>query len=226
MAELLLYAGMWIRSDNVDQDRLIIEDVFVDDCYNLRSIPSFETVVDVGAHIGSFATLANALNRRARIFCYECCPENVGLLSINVGDFAAVVQAAVTYEDELALLNAVFPNCASTGGSTVCHPAQLSSFRTDLYWADSRPLVRKTLEDILRDNELNSIDVLKLDCEGCELSLLESTLSRSRVNFILGEWHNRVMFMDIVERRYRDWRLRILRDGDIGTFWLINPAHG
>jgi FkbM family methyltransferase len=223
MVEPVLYAGMWLHGDNVEQDQQIIDDVFISDCYRLQEVEQFETVLDVGAHIGAFATLAVALNRSARVFCYECCPENIPLLARNVSQFATVVQAAVTYDTEIALLNAIFPNCESTGGSTVCHPDQLNNFRNDLYWADTRPLVRATLESIIKDHSLDFIDVLKMDCESCELNVLERSTSLSRVKRIIGEWHGKDRFMTIRKERLSNWRLTVLRDGEIGLFWLENP---
>ena len=74
-------------------------------------------VVDVGAHIGCFASRFHRRNPLARILAVECCPENLAALRRNVGGFASVVQAAITYEQDVALLNAVFPDCDTTGGS-------------------------------------------------------------------------------------------------------------
>jgi methyltransferase family protein/methyltransferase FkbM-like protein len=75
----------------------------------------------------------------------------------------------------------------------------------------------------MEQNGLERIDVLKLDCEGSEFSILDHTTSLDRIGAIVGEYHGRERFLELVARRFADWEFRILREGDIGTFWLINP---
>ncbi|MGH9543466.1 MAG: FkbM family methyltransferase [Terriglobales bacterium] len=178
-------------------------------------------------------------------------PGNIPALERNIGDFATIVPAALTYDRDVALLNAVYPGCVSTGGSTVISRDQLNEFmnqnpqggagehgnRVDNdnnsalraphselpYWLDGRPLATITLEELMAQTQIDRIDVLKLDCEGSEFSILENTGSLDRIGAIVGEFHGRKRFDDLVRRKFSDWRLRILRDEDPGTFWLINP---
>jgi methyltransferase FkbM-like protein len=93
------------------------------------------------------------------------------------------------------------------------------------YWLDQRPLPTVTLEQIIVEQHLDRIDVLKLDCEGSEFSILENTTSLDRVGAIIGEYHGRDRFMELVARRFADWQLRIIRDGDPGTFWLVKKRN-
>ena len=154
----------------------------------------------------------------------------------NLEGIATVLQAAVTYEKDVALLNAVYPQCVSTGGSTLIDRQQLSAdlaagkvtpgVRNDMpseYWADLRPIRTLTLEDLLERFHADRIDVLKLDCEGSEFSILENTTSLDRIALIIGEYHGRERFQKLVQDRFGDWTLRILNDAEIGTFWLTNP---
>ena len=68
------------------------------------------------------------------------------------------------------------------------------------------------------------IDYLKLDCEGSEFSILGQTPSLDRIGMVVGEYHGREAFLALVRERFAGWELRILRDGELGTFWLTNPA--
>jgi FkbM family methyltransferase len=48
-----------------------------------------------------------------------------------------------------------------------------------------------TLEEIMEGLGVDHIDLLKLDCEGSEIDILQNTLSRERIRFVLGEYHDR-----------------------------------
>ena len=69
-------------------------DIAENDAYRIAEMPMPRpVVVDVGAHIGVFSKQVYLRNPLARIVAVECCPENIPVLSSNVGDFATVVQA-------------------------------------------------------------------------------------------------------------------------------------
>ena len=226
----------WVRGDNVEQDLVIVRDIAEQDSYRIAELDVPGPVaVDVGAHIGVFSRAFKRRHPSARVVAVECCPENIAALERNIGDFATIVTAALTYEREVALLNAVYPGCVSTGGSRVVPRSELedglpspsSSERDGLgrpsseYWLDRRPLPTVSLEQLIAEHNLDCIDVLKLDCEGSEFSILENTTSLDRVGAIIGEYHGRERFLELVARKFSDWHLRIIRDDDPGTFWLV-----
>ncbi len=235
---LYLTRGFWVRADNAAQNLDVVGDVAEQDCYLVDELPMPRpVVVDVGAHIGCFSKRVHDRNPLARIVAVECCPENLPALERNVGSFAVVVQAALTYEPDAALLNAVYANCLSTGGSAVIGRAELrrrleagevaekpGPDMPSEYWADLRPLRTLTLEQLMEEQGLERIDVLKLDCEGSEFSILRGTTMRERIGIIVGEYHGKDAFEELVKELFAGWEFRILRDGDPGTFWLVNPA--
>ena len=225
----------WVRAGNVEQDLVVVGDVLDRDTYRVEQLPMPRpVVVDVGAHIGCFSRKVHQRNPLARIFAVECCPENIAVLDKNIGHFATVIQAAVTYEPDVALLSSVYPHCTSTGGSAVLPREELQRRveagtiftrpgpGTDSeFWADLRPLRTVTLEQILEEHRLDRIDVLKLDCEESEYSILRNTTILDRIGIIVGEYHHKQPFLKLVEERFPAWDLRILKDGDLGTFWLV-----
>lgn len=226
----------WIRPDNREQDLCVIQDVYERDCYRLKEVPfTPNVIVDIGAHIGAFSQLARKTFPWSRIAAIEACPENIPALTKDVAPSATIViHAACTYQESPVLLNAVFPNCESTGGSIVCKKEDLANYRTEGYWPDARPLPTITLEQILERIGMNKIDILKLDCEGSEFSILTfaSAAVLKRTRLIVGEYHNNPdkggihhgNFLDLVKARFHGWPLRILKPGDIfGMFWLTNP---
>jgi FkbM family methyltransferase len=232
---LVFTRGFWIRTDNAAQDLVVVQDVAEQDCYRVEELPmALPVVVDVGAHIGCFAARLHRRNPLARILAVECCPENLAALRRNVGGFATVIQAAVTYEPDVALLNAVFPGCDTTGGSIVLPRSELEhkvrsgslaagGADAGHYWADFRPVRTLTLEQLLAEHGLDHIDVLKLDCEGSEFSILGKTTLLDRIGVIVGEYHGKEAFLRLVAERFGGWELRIVKDGELGLFWLARP---
>jgi FkbM family methyltransferase len=235
---LVFTRNFWVRVNNAKQDLVVVQDIAEEDSYRIDEIPMPRPViVDVGAHIGCFAKRVHQRNPLARIVAVECCPENVPVLRKNTSGFAEIVQAAVTYEEDVALMNAVYPDCVTTGGSIV---APRETIRSRLaagelteqsdqrgeseYWADLRSMETVTLEDLMTRFRLPRIDVLKLDCEGSEFSILGETPSLDRIGLVVGEYHGRERFHRLVSERFAAWELRILREGELGTFWLANPA--
>lgn len=216
-----------VRKDNIGQDLTIINDVHGGDCYKLNIIPTTvenaKVVVDVGAHIGTFARLVHERNPSAKIICVEVCPENLEALRANVGDFAEIVHGACTYEAcEIALCNAVRPNCASTGGSKVVSAEDIATEGQGEYWPDRRPLEKVTLEELGERFGFESIDLLKLDCEGSEYSIL-ANCDLSRVKFVVGEYHGQDRWDRFRERHLAEWDYGHMSQGhDMGNFHLRN----
>jgi len=235
--ERIVDGDMWVRKRHRQADMVIVRDVLHDDAYaigQLRIRP--RTILDVGAHIGAFAAAAHRRWPRAAIVCVEANRHNLPCLRANVADFADIIHAAATYESRpLSVASTVFDGTDNTGGSYV-YPLDINSTahhesaagntielqrRDSRYRFDGQPIRAITLEEILERNHWQRIDLLKLDCEGCEMSLLENTQSLERIGAIVGEYHDRRWFERIVRRRFAGWHLRILHDAEPGTFWLV-----
>lgn len=218
------HGRFWLHDWASGQDWTIWEEVFFHDCYRLGAVRPYrsnEVIIDVGASVGAFCLKAHQRNPAARILAFEVCPENIPVLEANAGGFAEIRQAAVTYEKDVALLNAVFPDCCNTGGSIVANDQQVLADADDRYRVDRRPITTVTLEEIIADYGIDRIDILKLDCEGSEFSILENTTSLSRIEMIVGEYHGVARFDDLCTRIFRpDWHLTVLSGSEMGIFWL------
>jgi FkbM family methyltransferase len=219
--------GFCLHAERPEQDWVIIEDVYVRDCYKTALLPKrndTEYVLDVGAHIGTFARLWHERNPAARIVCVEACPENIPLLRRNVGAFAKVIHAACTYETgDLTFLNSVTsPTGRSTGGSTLTDsrpPTIDAQFRVD-----DRTLPRLTIHEILERFHWPHVDLLKLDCEGSEFSILGNA-PIEKIGFILGEYHGFERWESFRAHRFPGWSYgHMSRSGEMGNFHLRNPG--
>lgn len=227
---------MWTRRGKLgDQDGNVIAEVAVHDGYrlSLRTPKRAGLVVfDIGAHIGAFARTWNEKHPGDTIVCVEACPENIPVLAANVAGFASVFHAACTYEPgRLALLNSVKENGTATGGSIVVQADEIErpgpSFQAEpnLYWRDLRRLPTVTLEDLMRAVGADRIDVLKLDCEGSEMSILANTPSLDKIGFVFGEYHGQERWDALVAARFAGWPYAVMHAaGGLGIFHLENPA--
>ncbi len=231
---LLSWGGWWLHADNIYQDLIVVQDVYDRDSYQTKHFPSNvgpgEIVVDIGAHIGAFARLWREKNRHATIVCVEVCPENIPALLANVESFAKVRQAACTYEiGPMALLNACYSNCESTGGSTVVLDTVeplLAPQDRGRYLEDRRPITKVTLEEIMASLQVDRIDLLKLDCEGSEYSILQHSpaVHDGRVRAIVGEYHGVDRWNEFRARVLPGWDYgHMFESGECGIFHLRSP---
>ncbi len=145
---------------------------------NLKNIESNgeETIViDIGAHIGSFSLFAATMLKNAKVLSFEPEPNNFELLKENI-----------RIND---LENEIFPFQIALAGKGVkeiqlnAHPDNLGMYSSVLLYKnlqkDKKEIFFKTkaisLEQVFEKNQLSKCDLLKIDCEGCEYSVLLST---------------------------------------------------
>lgn len=174
--------GMWIRRGlHGKGDAWAIKEVIIDNIYQMETI--FRTVnriVDIGAHIGTFATLARRAFPTAQIDCYEPVWENVAVLIANCGAFATIHPYAITHIENPVLMS----DAESCGFETfTSFIAKSSAVNTVTH--QRRSCFTRKFSEIIGDG----CDLLKLDCEGCEHDILKSP-ELDRVGYILGELHS------------------------------------
>ncbi|MGE0609280.1 MAG: FkbM family methyltransferase [Pirellulales bacterium] len=224
-APLLIDCDHWLRAEHRAADAAVIREVYLDDCYRCGELAARpRTIVDIGAHIGAFARRIHGQFPRAELVCVEANPANIAALQANAGPFATIIPAACTYERQpQQLLSTVFAGSANTGASRLTPEGNWSWDRSAYRPAGRVHAV--TLEALQDERGWRRIDLLKLDCEGSELSILEQC-DLSRIGQIVGEYHGREAFDRLIRRRFFDWRLRTSGQGEIGLFWLSPPHTG
>jgi FkbM family methyltransferase len=146
-------------------------------------LAKFQTIVDIGAHLGSFAVYAARSCPNARIYCYEPEQRNLGLLKRNIeinglDGRVSVFQCAVASKSGTRDL--------AVGGSLV------HSFHIPPANANWETVDCTTLKDIFVNQGLEAIDLLKINCEGAEYEILESCSQADfkRIANIRLEYHN------------------------------------
>lgn len=190
--------GPSLTCPNVPGARLPIYEQFADDCYRLRELIAPLrgrplTVLDVGAHIGSFAVNVATLHPQASVECYEPSPSTARYLQRNVdqnglGARIAVHEAALADKTGTALLD------DNDGGSV--HNGLMAADRRLVDGQDA--LERRhaievpttTLDDAVAAAPAPP-ELVKMDCEGGEYALVyaSSEASWASVNHVVMEYH-------------------------------------
>lgn len=218
--------GFWIREEYADQDLVIVHDIYQNDAYRLRLIEervkAARYVIDIGAHIGCFARLVRDINPTAKIVCVEAEPLNWEALERNVGEFAVIIKGACSYDPRPLHWFSAFAEgeCETTGGGC------LAMTRPEGRYRESTVMIPKLTLEHLRGRfdgmNVPPVDLLKLDCEGSEFSIVANCMI-DMVKFIVGEYHGRREWDLLREWRVPHWDYgHMSESGNLGNFHLRN----
>jgi len=155
------------------------------DLARFRPLADFSTVVDIGANQGQTVERFLTLFPRARILSFEPVPATFRRLHAAYAGHPRVtcenLAASAANEDVQMLVGAAADSFVSRIVDATA--------REDAVW--HRETVRAVrLEDYLRENGTTSVDLLKTDTEGHDLSVLRgcgALLDGRRISFVLCE---------------------------------------
>ncbi len=165
---------------------------FADDKTTLGEVRTYDigtdevrTCIDVGANIGSFTHWISVLYPHSQVVAIEPELSSFRTLQLNIpaDDRVLPVRGAVRYGHEDAMLY-VNPN------NSGCHRVVLASEVTD--GLEVTPITSSfTLETVMAQRDWDTLDLLKIDCEGSEVDILmnctEDFLRKTKR--IVGEFH-------------------------------------
>lgn len=145
----------------------IYKEIFIDKCYEISSINNSQPVViDVGANIGMFMLYMKSVYQDSRIYCFEPFSQNFNTLiehirNNSIKDVTPVQKAIFDVRGEKKL----FINPKNSGGH---------SLYSELSGNNYEEVKTITIEDVFKDFNIPYCDLLKLDCEGSEYSIIMS----------------------------------------------------
>ena len=173
--------GSRVRSRIVDSGGLL--SVHVDGDYDIHGLDwsAARTIVDIGAHVGSFTVWAGRRAPEARVLAVEPNPATFALLVENIDRNGLAKR-----------VNAVNAALADSAGTVQLELVE-HSLGTRIT-RDGRGGVQaraQTLEGFLSDAGIQEVDILKVDCEGTEYAVFEtmSPDSLSRIKALVCEYH-------------------------------------
>jgi FkbM family methyltransferase len=166
-------------------DARILQEIFLGNPYvrdfTLRADP---TIVDIGGYIGDFALYAAKYLKARQVVVYEPSPKNFALLKRNI--------QKNHYEDRI-----VAANMAVSDSTEILMNVDLpdrKQVNVSAYGGESSTLKKVdsvTLAGLIELHRLESVDLLKIDCEGGEYAILLSaplTIFK-RIQNIAMEYH-------------------------------------
>jgi FkbM family methyltransferase len=169
-------------------------------------------VVDAGAHIGMASILFTLQYPAARIIAIEPEPSNFAALVKNTAAFKMItpIQAAVWRE-----------NTEVTLGPSIAHPK--GAFQ--IVENGSQRVRAITMDNLMREAGIASIDLLKVDIEGAEIEVFESCSWIKKVRVMAIELHDRIRpgCSSAVQNATRD--LSCVQQGEV-TFFTRQPVDG
>ena len=185
LIDLRTVDGLTITIRKNHGDAVTVAEIFLGDGYLFKlALPQNPVVIDVGGFIGDFSLFAvKRLNARKVIVC-EPSPRNWTLLLKNIANNG--------YEDRIEPVNK-----AVTDGRDVMMNLDAPDDRqcmVSAYFPSDRPMSSVpgvSLGQLLKEHSIESVDLLKIDCEGGEFEILESTPADvfSRIRNIIFEFH-------------------------------------
>lgn len=177
-----------VKLEGPDTAQGVIDEVCAQDVYRIGEIPLGASVLDIGAHIGTF-TCRCIVERKCDVVAYEPNPISMAWLERNIqlnhrlGEFAT----GIAFSEAVG-----FPGGDRLFECNLDHPAG-SGFKStnDHGKVVEVPVVCITLPQIIGD--VGSTDVLKLDCEGAEAEIFSDPnfdIAIRDVSIVLMEWHS------------------------------------
>jgi FkbM family methyltransferase len=156
-------------------DLLVVKETLSDDVYRLAELHEPRLIVDVGAGIGEFALAAAHRFPGCRVLAFEPGKDRFEILAQNAAASGVVVES----------------HCVAIGTrrSYVLSGSGARSSTAGPEHAAGRSVPGRALADFLGTDE---VDLLKIDCEGGELDVLQSLTpdGLGRIARVALEYHN------------------------------------
>lgn len=178
---------------------------------------------DVGANVGKYTrALAEEFGSRAAIYSFEPSPKTFQTLSRNIASYE--VCTGKTNLQNIGLGDtsgevSLFTDADNSGLASV-YQRRLDHFNVSMDKKETVTL--KTLDEFCEKNNIGSIDFLKMDVEGHELSVLHGAkkmLAKKAIQYIQFEFggnniDSRTFFQDFYYLLKDDFKLfRVVKDG-------------
>jgi FkbM family methyltransferase len=166
---------------------LLIDGIYEPDCieFMLQKLPKNAVFLDIGANIGVFTiTAAKSLNQNGRVIAVEASPKMFPFLQQNIEanglNNVKTLELAVTEQDNATVLFYEAPMDKFGMGSI-----------SPQFHTSPIQVKTKTIDSIIKDEQIDKVDFIKVDVEGYESSVFkgaEKLLTSPNAPIILFEF--------------------------------------
>ena len=174
---------------------LVFKEIFVSDFYDMnelvKSLPANPLIIDIGANAGYFNIMLFSKIANAQVYAYEPIPSNFELFKKNIA-------LNPELKNKIHLFNKAVTGTTTEFVELFMEAASDNSVIASVF-ADfdhqnkhSLKVPAISLEAIIRENKLEKIDLIKVDCEGSEYPILYATPNDlwPRIKMLTIEVHN------------------------------------
>jgi FkbM family methyltransferase len=174
------WCGYPVYVRDATNDQAICNEVLGSDVYGLNKLTTIpQTILDIGSHIGTFIIHAKTLFPQSTVYGFEPLLDNFNMLKINTCHYTDVhiFNTALGLVDKptTASLN-IYPN--NLGGNSIVQGTAITSTTAPC-----------TLNNPLAYDLPPRFDIVKFDCEGCEVELVPLITQHFDCPWIVGEYH-------------------------------------
>ncbi|WP_394839104.1 FkbM family methyltransferase [Pendulispora rubella] len=222
--------GLVVRHQNLAETQHFYDDIFAHRSYVKHGIriPDGACVFDVGANIGLFTLFAHREAKDVRVFSFEPAPRMFEILSkniaeqgirataLNVGVSNVEGEASFTFyprstgmssfhadeAEEKHNLKTIISNQKKAGVAEVSEVAGFEEELLDVRFQSTVFTAKlRRLSDVIREQRVERIDLIKIDVQKCELEVIEG----------IDDEHWPMIRQVVLEAHDADGRVEVLR---------------
>ncbi len=193
----------------------VYQEIFVDDIYlqNGITIHDDAIVFDIGANIGLFSLYLKQKYPSVKVYAFEPSQEIYQLLQLNIADHTNDIKAFnlgisdkdgidhFYYYPQFSVISGfnvdshrdaeIILNGAKNGDQQI-DPQLIATIKQRLSDIITTPCQMKTISSIIQQQQIEQIDLIKMDAEGSELAILNGINQNdwTKIRQIVMEVHN------------------------------------
>lgn len=237
--------GKTILHHRKNETEFLYKEVFEDQGYLRHGIelPEDGCVFDVGANIGMFTLFAGWRSKNLRVYAFEPIPEVFDVLSKNTAIYGLNARAmncglgrdsrteVFTYYPNLSILSGSHANVLEEHGvvksfvsnqlgesprSMTVSAAELDEMVADRLRSEQIVCAIKTISQIIREENIESIGLLKVDVEKSELEVLQGIEASDwpKISQAVVEVHDRDGVLRAIEDLFRSHGFYVISEQD------------